>query len=149
MSNTSLVFSILAALISVGGVFIAIGMFKSKITQNSELIKSLVSKNEFSAAITRGDEQLKAAIDRSNDMLAIMTKRAEEDRTKSQSQYREFHALLNSQENRIVALETHQNIISQAVSELKGDIKSGFKDVQAELKELQNEMKELRKQGQA
>jgi peptidoglycan hydrolase CwlO-like protein len=138
--NPSIIFSIIAAVISVGGIFIAIGVFKGKINHNAEEIatqekeiKTLASKDDLAAAIKRSDE-----------MLEIMRKRAEEDRAKGQGQYREFSGLIHGHDKRITALETQQTALEKTLEELKLDIKSGFKDVQTELKGLQNEIKELR-----
>jgi hypothetical protein len=146
--NPNIIFPIIAALISVGGIFIAIGMLKAKINhnteagkENTETIKTLASKNELQNAVSRGDENLAAAIKRSDEMLELMKKRAEEDRAKGQGQHREFLSLLNGQETRIIKLETQQEVLATSLGELKNDIKSGFKEMQRELKELQNEIK--------
>jgi hypothetical protein len=141
--NWAIVFSILAACISVGGVFIAIGVFKAKISQNTEVnaaqneqIKQLATKDEITAAIKRSDE-----------MLSLMKERAEEDRAKGQGQYREFYSLLNGQEKRIIALETQQTALAKSLDEMKQDFKSEFRDLHTELKELQNEIKKSRERG--
>jgi DNA repair exonuclease SbcCD ATPase subunit len=132
--NQTIIFSIIAATISLGGVFIAIGVFKGKINQNAEAnkaqdeqMKALASKDELTAAIKRSDE-----------MLAIMTKRAEEDRLKGQSQWREFHEIIAKHSERIGVLENQQNTLMKSLDEIKGDIKSGFRQLQDELKELRN-----------
>jgi uncharacterized protein YneF (UPF0154 family) len=134
--SISLIISVIGALIAVGGVFIAIGVFKGKINQNAEVnnaqneqIKKLASRDELAAAIKRSDE-----------MLEFMRKRAEEDRTKGQSQWHDFPNILSKHAERIGALETQQNILVKSLDEIKVDLKSGFKD-------LQNELKELRKQA--
>jgi len=130
--SLSIIFPIIAAVISVGGVFIAIGVFKGKITQHGESIanhkiemKTLASKEELAAAIRRSDE-----------MLELMIKRAEEDRLKSQGQWREFNDILARHSERIVVLENQQNILMKSLDEIKVDIKSGFRQLQDELKEL-------------
>jgi DNA repair exonuclease SbcCD ATPase subunit len=132
--NHTIIFSIIAATVSLGGVFIAIGVFKGKINQNAEAnkvqdeqMKALASKDDLAAAIRRSDE-----------MLAIMTKRAEEDRLKGQSQWREFHEITAKHSERIGVLENQQNTLMKSLDEIKGDIKSGFRQLQDELKELRN-----------
>jgi len=132
--NSGIIFSIIAAVISVGGIFIAIGVFKGKINHNADVnkahdeqIKTLATKNELAAAIQRSDE-----------MLAIMTKRAEEDRTKGQGQWREFYDIIAKHSERIGVLENQQNILMKSLDEIKGDIKSGFRQLQNELKELRD-----------
>ena len=149
--DVSLIFPIIASVISVGGVFIAIGMFKTKITENSETIKGLVPKNEFDAAIMRGDERLEQekkrseynlaqAIKRSDEMLELMIKRAEEDRANGQGKYREFYALLNEQKERIITLEAQQAALAKSLGEFKGELKSGVQEIKDELKELQKQV---------
>jgi len=130
--NPTIIFSIIAAAVSLGGIFIAIGVFKGRINHNAEVnkdqgeqIKHLASKDDLAAAIRRSDE-----------MLAIMTKRAEEDRLKGQGQWREFHEILSRHAERIGVLENQQNNLIKSLDEIKFDIKSGFKQLQDELKEL-------------
>ena len=130
--NHTIIFAIISATISLGSVFIAIGVFKGRINQNTETnkaqddqIKTLASKEELAAAIRRSDE-----------MLTIMTKRAEEDRVKGQSQWREFHEAIAKHSEKIGILENQQSILMKSLDEIKGDIKSGFRQLQDELKEL-------------
>jgi basic membrane lipoprotein Med (substrate-binding protein (PBP1-ABC) superfamily) len=134
--NITIIFSIITAAVTLGGIFIAIGVFKGKISQHDEKLKATASKDELAAAIKRSDE-----------MLAIMTKRAEEDRTKGQGQWHEFHDILVKHAERIGTLETQQTTFQKSIDELKSDIKSGFKEMHYELKELQNELKELGKRN--
>ena len=72
-------------------------------------------------------------------MLAIMTKRAEEDREKGSGQYREFYSILTGHAERIAALETQQDTLTKSLDEIKSGIKGGFKELQAELKELRKQ----------
>jgi len=130
--NHTIIFSIIAAVISLGGVFIAIGVFKGKINHNADVnkaqdeqMKTLATKDDLAAAIRRSDE-----------MLAIMTKRAEEDRLKGQGQWREFHEIIAKHSERIGVLENQQNTLMKSLDEIKGDIKSGFRQLQDDLKEL-------------
>jgi len=132
--NHTIIFSIIAATVSLGSVFIAIGVFKGKINQNAETnnaqneqMKALASKSELAAAIKRSDE-----------MLEIMSKRAEEDRIKGQGQWREFHELLAKHSEKIGILENQQSTLMKSLDEIKGDIKSGFRQLQDELKEIRN-----------
>ena len=143
MSGASLVFSIIGACISVGGVFIAIGVLKGKIQQNTEINNA---QNEQMKKFASRDD-LATAIQRSDELLALIKARAEEDRSKGQGQYREFSALLNAQDKRIIAIETQQTVFAKILDEMKQDFKSGLKEIQVELKELHNEIKQSRKQG--
>jgi hypothetical protein len=109
-------------------------VFKGKISQNNDQIEKCASKDDLAAAIKRSDE-----------LLALMKARTEEDRSKGQGQYREFSSLLHGQDKRITMLETQQNAYVNIINEMKKDFKSEFKDLHTELKELQNEIKESRK----
>ena len=141
--NPTIIFSIIAACVSVGGVFITIGVFKGKINQNAEVNKDQGDQIKLTASKT----ELAAAIKRSDEMLALMKERAEEDRAKGQGQYREFYSLLTNHAERISSLETQQTGLSKILDELKGDIKSGFRKIEDELRDLQKEIKDQRKNG--
>ena len=139
----AIIFSIIAAAISVGGVLIAIGVNKGRINQNTETNRAQDEQIKLSASKT----ELAAAIKRSDEMLALMKERAEEDRAKGQGQYREFYSLLTNHAERISSLETQQTGLSKILDELKSDIKSGFRKIEDELKDLQKEIKDQRKNG--
>ena len=118
--------------LGLASIFVAFGMLKSKIHQNTEKneaqdtqIENLASKDELAAVIKRSDE-----------MLGIMRERVDEDRKKGQDLYREFNDRLASHAERIRAVETHQDVLIKSLDEIKCDIKDGFKDLQNELKEL-------------
>jgi hypothetical protein len=125
----SLFFSILAAGISLGGILIGFGVIKGK-------VERVAKENEVQAT----KEELTAAIRRSDEMLAIITKRAEEDRALGEGRYKEYYALLTGHAERIKVLETTQQVLTKSLDDIKIDLKVGFK-------ELQNELKELRKRG--
>jgi hypothetical protein len=141
--NWTIIFPIIAAVIAVGGILVTIGVFKNRISHNAETNKA--QDEQMKKFVSRDD--LAAAIKRSDELLALMKERAEEDRAKGQGQYREFYALLTGQEKRIIALETQQTAFAKSLDEMKHDIKSGFKDLQTELKELQKEIQKSRGQG--
>jgi hypothetical protein len=141
--NWTIIFSIIAAGISIGGIFIAIGVFKSRINQNAETNKA--QDEQMKKLATR--DELAAAIKRSDELLALMKERAEEDRAKGQGQYREFYAIMTGQEKRIIALETQQTALAKSLNEMKVDIKCEFRDLHTELKELQKEIQKSRGQG--
>jgi len=132
MSTHQLIFSIIAASISLGSIFIAIGVLKGRINQNTETnktqdeqIKTLATKDDLAKAIKRSDE-----------MLEIMSKRAEEDRLKGQGQWREFHEIIARHSEKIGILENKHDSLMKSLDEIKGDIKSGFRQLQEDLKEL-------------
>jgi hypothetical protein len=132
----NLFFSLLAAGISLGGVLIGFGVIKGKVAQNAEANKTQSEQIENCASRI----ELTAAIKRSDEMLAIITKRAEEDRALGEGRYKEYYALLTGHAERIKVLETTQQALTKSLDDIKVDLKVGFK-------ELQNELKELRKQG--
>jgi hypothetical protein len=137
------VFSLIAVGVSLGGVLIAVGVIKGKLSQAIETngaqtrqLENCASKGELAGAVTRAEEQLAAAIKRSDDMLELMRERAEEDRASGEGHYRELYGLLNRHSERITAVETTQKAIDKSLEEIKSDIKTGFLEVKTELKEL-------------
>jgi acyl-CoA reductase-like NAD-dependent aldehyde dehydrogenase len=151
-----ILFPIIGAVVSIGSILIAVGVFKGKVNQaaednkaQDERIKSLASKDDLAAVIQSTKEDLKvvmqsskdeltAAIKASDKMFDIITKRAEEDRAKGQGQWKEFYEILARHEGRIGILENQQTILMKTLDEIKSDIKSGFGGIQQELKELRN-----------
>lgn len=131
----ALIISIIGIAITIGGICIAIGVLKGKINQNAEQNKL----QEEQAKTFASKDDLAMAIKRSDEMLDIMRKRAEEDREKGQGQWREFHSLLADHTGRIKVLENQQNTLKETLDEIKGDIKSGFKQIQDDLKEMRKE----------
>jgi len=113
--SPTIIFSIITAVVTVGSVLIAIGVLKGRIAQNTEVgksnsdqMKTLASKDDLAAAIRRSDE-----------MLEMMRKRAEEDRSKGQGQWREFHEALSKHDARIGKLETQQGYDYEIVRRIK------------------------------
>jgi hypothetical protein len=145
MTNPSFIFSLLAAVISVGGLLIGFGMIKGKVSQNAEMnntqgkqLENCASKGELAAAVERGGEQLAAAIKHSDEMLELMRKRAEEDRKSGEGHYKELYGIINNHAERIKAVEITQKAIDKSLEEIKIDIKTGFADVKTELKEMRS-----------
>jgi hypothetical protein len=146
MINSAFVFSLIAAVVSLGGIFIGVGVIKGKLSQaidvnsaQNKQIENCASRGELSAAVTRADEQLAAAIKHSDEVLEFMRKRAEEDRASGEGHYRELYGIINSHAERIKAVETTQKAIDKSLEEIKSDIKAGFADVKSELKELRKQ----------
>lgn len=142
----STIFSFFAAFVSVGGILIAVGVIKGKINQNAEVNKTqaaqleqCASKTDLTAVSTRAEEQLAAAIKRSDEMLELMRKRAEEDRVSGEGHYRELYGIINNHGERIKAVETTQKAIDKSLEEIKSDIKTGFAEMKTELKELRKQ----------
>ena len=146
MINSAFVFSLIAAFVSLGGIFIGAGVIKGKLSQaidvnsaQTKQIENCASRGELSAAITRADEQLAAAIKHSDEILELMRRRAEEDRASGEGHYRELYGIINNHAERIKAVETAQKAIDKSLEEIKSDIKTGFADVKTELKELRKQ----------
>jgi predicted nucleic acid-binding Zn-ribbon protein len=142
MGGVNFLFPLLTAVISVGGVLIAIGVLKSKVTQNTESnavqgkqIEDRATKEELSNAMARANEQLAVAIKHSDEMLELMRRRAEEDRAAAEQQYRDINGKIGNHAERIKAVETAQKAIDKSLEEIKSDLKAGFAEIKAELKE--------------
>jgi hypothetical protein len=143
MSDIGLGLSILAAFVSVGGILIGIGVYKSKIARNDEVnteqekqIKNCATKEELSVAANRGNELLANAIKRSDEMLDMMRKRAEEDRAAGEGRYKELYGILATHAERISALETTQGIVTKTLDEIKASLNGGFREIRDELKDM-------------
>ena len=148
MHVSTIVFSVIAACVSIGSILIAVGVLKGKIHQHaetsaahSEHIKKMASKDELAVHSEQvkkmaSKDELAAAIKRSDDLYDMMLKRAEEDRQKGQGQYRDFYNLLTVHGERIKGLETWQNSIADSLKELKVDLREGFRKLEEDLKQL-------------
>lgn len=139
MSGTviiSLIGTLVGMLITVGGVFIAVGSLKQKIHDSIETnkaqeehIKTLSSKDELAKAIKRSDE-----------LLVLMQKRVDEDRLSGERRYTELYGLLNVHSERIGKLEVSQEQIFKLLDNLNASINHGFKDMKDDIRELRKEI---------
>nr|WP_315442297.1 hypothetical protein [uncultured Treponema sp.] len=139
MSGTviiSLIGTLVGMLITVGGVFIAVGGLKQKINDSVETnkaqeehIKTLSSKDELAKAIKRSDE-----------LLVLMQKRVDEDRLSGERRYTELYGLLNVHSERIGKLEVSQEQIFKLLDNLNASINNGFKDMKDDIRELRKEI---------
>lgn len=140
MSGTviiSLIGTLVGMLITVGGVFIAVGGLKQKINDSTETnkaqeehIKTLASKDELAKAIKRSDE-----------LLELMKRRADEDRRSGERKYEELYCLLNAHSERISRLEVSQEQIFKILDKLDSTIENGFKEMKDDIRELRKEIK--------
>ena len=135
--TVSVIISIVGMLVTVGGVFIAVGGLKQKIHDNVETnekqeahIKTLASKVELAQAIQRSDE-----------LLELMTKRADEDRRSGEHKYTELYGLLNAHGERIGKLEVSQAQVFKMLDKLDSNINNGFKDMKEDIRELRKAIK--------
>ena len=142
MSGTviiSLIGTLVGMLITVGGVFIAVGGLKQKINDSVETnkaqeehIKTLSSKDELAKAIKRSDE-----------LLVLMQKRVDEDRLSGERRYTELYGLLNVHSERIGKLEVSQEQIFKLLDNLNASINNGFKDMKDDIRELRKEIQKV------
>lgn len=133
--DTGLIFSIIGAAVTLGGVFIGIGMIKGRLANAVEVNAAQTKQIEECAS----RDELANAIRRSDEMLEIMRKRAEEDRAVSAGKFKEFYALLNSHSERITALETNQKTVTKTLEEIRKDLNGGFRDIREELREMRKQ----------
>jgi hypothetical protein len=136
--NSQILFSIISAAVTLGGICIAFGVIKGKVSQNaeanktqSEQLENCASKNELAAAIRRSDE-----------LLAIMRKRAEEDRLNGDGRYKELYGLIGLHSERIGKLEISQEQIFKLLDKLEITVSGGFRDVRQDMKELREALKQ-------
>jgi hypothetical protein len=156
MMNAGFIFSLIAAVVTLGGLAVAFGVLKQKIAENAKVndsqganIEKCSTKQDLSdairqsdeklaQAIQRSDEKLSAAIKRSDDLLAFMQKRAEEDRARGDGQYKELYGIINVHGERIASLETSQTQLFKTLDKLESTVSNGFRELRQEMKELRD-----------
>lgn len=134
--TVSIAISLVGIAITIGGVFIAAGMFKQKISDNADAnkaheahLKTLASKTELAQAIKRSDE-----------LLELMQKRVSEDRAAGEKKYTELYSLLNIHGERIGKLEVSQAQVFKMLDKLDSTINNGFKEMKDDIRELRKEI---------
>jgi hypothetical protein len=103
--DQGLFFSILGAVISLGGIFIAIGVMKGKLQQAVET--SAAQTKQLESCAMR--DELTGVIKCSDEMLDIMRKRVDEDRTLGEGRYKELYDIISGHIERIGKLEISKN----------------------------------------
>jgi hypothetical protein len=126
--DTGLIFSIIGAAVTLGGVCVAFGVLKAKIVENEKEVELKASKTELASAIKHSDA-----------LLEMMQKRAEEDRARGEARYKELHGITSIHGERISALETSQNAVIKSLDELKLTVNNGFREVREDLKEMRKQ----------
>lgn len=134
--DTGLIFSIIGAAVTLGGVFIGIGVIKGKLTQATET--NVAQTEKLDGCATK--EELARAIKRSDETLEVLARRVEEDRIGSEQWRKEFLSLARGHGERITALETMQGNQTKVLDKLEGAVNTGFKELREDLKELQRRM---------
>ena len=133
----SLLFSILGAAVSLGGIFIAIGVMKAKLAHTVE--ENAAQTKQIEAAATK--VELAQAISRSDEMLSLMRKRAEEDRTVGDGRYKELYGIITAHGERIGKLEVSQEQLFKLLDKLETAVTNGFREMKADMKELRDALK--------
>lgn len=128
----TIIFPLIGLVVTLGGIFIAFGVIKGKVTVNAET--NAAQAEQIKECATR--DELAKSIQRSDEMLDMMRKRAAEDRAAGEGHYKELYGIINIHSERIAALETSHTAVLKSLDEIKSDINIGFRDVRAELKEL-------------
>jgi hypothetical protein len=130
--DSGFVFSLIAALVTLGGLLVAFGALKQKIIEGSKTnelqgaqIEERASKRELAAAMKRSDE-----------LLDLMRERAEEDRERGDGRYKELYGLIGAHGERIGKLETSQEQIFKMLDKLETTVAGGFHDLRQDMKEL-------------
>jgi hypothetical protein len=136
--DSGFIFSLIAALVTLGGILVAFGVLKQKITESEKTnelqtaqIEGLASRQELSAAMKRSDE-----------LLDLMRKRAEEDRMRGDGRYKELYGIIGTHSERIGKLEISQEQIFKMLDKLEGTVSGGFHDMRQDMKELREALKQ-------
>jgi len=130
--DTGLLFSIIGVAVTLGGLCVAFGVLKAKIGQNTE--RNAEQQAALEGCAKRDD--LAKAIQRSDEMLDVMRRRAEDDRATSDSRFKEFWRVLSEHSERIAGLEKTSETVTKTLDEIKHDLNGGLKDIREELREL-------------
>jgi hypothetical protein len=128
--NTQILFSVISAAVTLGGVCVAFGVIKGKVERVAKDNEVQATKDELTAAIRRSDE-----------LLDIMRKRAEEDRLQGDGRYRELYGIIGDHGTRIGKLEISQEQIFKMLDKLEITVSGGFHDLRQDIKELRDALK--------
>jgi hypothetical protein len=128
--NTQILFSIISAAVTLGGVCVAFGVIKGKVERVAKDNEVQATKDELTAAIRRSDE-----------LLDIMRKRAEEDRRHGDGRYKELYSIIGAHGERIGKLEISQEQIFKMLDKLEITVSGGFHDLRQDIKELRDALK--------
>ena len=133
--DTSLIFSLIGVVVTLGGIFIAVGVLKGKLNQTID--ENVAQSKKIDECANRSE--LAQAIKRSDEMLELLRKREAEDREKSEGKFKEVYEMLGKHSERITALETSQQSIQRMLEDIRKDLNGGFKDIREELREMRKQ----------
>jgi hypothetical protein len=101
-------------------------------------VERVAKDNEVQAT----KDELTAAIRRSDELLDIMRKRAEEDRLRGDGRYKELYGIIGAHGERISKLEISQEQIFKMLDKLEITVSGGFRDLRQDMKELRETLKQ-------
>lgn len=133
--DTSLIFSLLGVVVTLGGIFVAVGVMKGKLNQAIE--ENVAQSKKIDECANRSE--LAQAIKRSDEMLELLRRREAEDREKSEGKFKEVYEMLGKHSERITALETSQQSIQKTLEDIRKDLNGGLKDIREELREMRKQ----------
>jgi hypothetical protein len=123
--NAQMLFSIISAAVTLGGICIAFGVVKGKVERVAKDSEVQASKDELTAAMRLSEEKFN-----------VLSQRAEEDRRRGDGRYKELYGIIGIHSERISALETSHNAVMKTLDELKLTVNNGFRELREDLKEL-------------
>jgi hypothetical protein len=129
--SAQILFSLISIAATLGGICIAFGVIKGKVERAAKDNEVQAAKDELTAAIRRSDE-----------LLDIMRKRAEEDRLHGDGRYKELYGIIGAHGERISKLEISQEQIFKMLDKLDATVSVGFRDLRQDVKELREELKQ-------
>jgi S-methylmethionine-dependent homocysteine/selenocysteine methylase len=138
MGDPGFIFSLIAALVTLGGLLVAFGVLKQKIIESAKTNEQQAAQIEERAS----KQELSAAMKRSDELLDFMRERAEEDRLRGDGRYKELYGIIGTHGERIGKLEISQEQIFKMLDKLEIAVSSGFHDLRQDMKELREALKQ-------
>jgi hypothetical protein len=117
LMNINLIFSVISAAVTVGGLCVGLGVMKAKIDRATKVNKTQTKKIE--GCVTKEE-------------LGMVVRSIDEDRKHNAEQHKDFY----DYRNRIVSIESTLKSLTKSFDEFKLDIKSDMREILSEVKEL-------------
>jgi hypothetical protein len=136
--DSGFIFSLIAALVTLGGLLVAFGVLKQKIVEGAKTNEQQADQIEERAS----RQDLAAAIKRSDELYEFMRRRAEEDRAQGDGRYKELYGIIGAHSERIGKLEISQEQIFKMLDKLEITVSGGFHDLRQDMKELREALKQ-------
>jgi hypothetical protein len=136
--DTGFVFSLIAALVTLGGLLVAFGALKQKILESVKTNELQTAQIEERAS----KQELTAAMKRSDELLDLMRQRAEEDRLRGDGRYKELYGIIGAHSERIGKLEISQEQLFKMLDKLENTVTTGFREMKDDMKEMRSLLKQ-------